>query len=214
MTAGRDEHIPSLSPFPEGWFFVAGRKTIEKAKLVKKTWMGEQIVVWCDEEGRICVAEAVCAHMGSDLGPEAGGRVRNGCLVCPFHGFQYDVTGQCVATPYAPAPRTARLKVFHTREILGLVFAGGAAADGRRNGSCRKRRQTGNDWCDWDFWSVRFPGHPQETTENSVDLGHLRYVHGYSSVNAIGSVSIDGAYLKSCFDFKRTQTIAGIKVFV
>ena len=64
-----------------------------------------------------------------------------------------------------------------------------------------------------DFWSVRFPGHPQETTENSVDLGHLRYVHGYSSVKGVGSVSTDGAYLKSCFDFKRTQTIAGIKVF-
>ena len=72
---------------------------------------------------------------------------------------------------------------------------------------------TGSDWCELGFWSVRFPGHPQETTENSVDLGHLRYVHGYNSVNAIGSVSIDGAYLKSCFDFKRTQTIAGIKVF-
>ncbi len=213
MTAGRDERLPSLSPFPEGWFFVAGRKTIEKAKLVKKTWMGEQIVVWCDEEGRICVAEAVCAHMGSDLGPEAGGRVRNGCLVCPFHGFQYDVTGQCVATPYASAPRTARLKVFHTREILGLVF-GWWGIDGRPpQWELPEAPPTGDDWCDLDFWSVRVPGHPQETTENSVDLGHLRYVHGYSSVNAIGSVSIDGAYLKSCFDFKRTQTIAGIKVF-
>lgn len=64
-----------------------------------------------------------------------------------------------------------------------------------------------------ESWSVRFPGHPQETTENSVDIGHLHYVHGYNSVNRTGSVSIDGPYLKSCFDFKRTQTIAGIKVF-
>ena len=52
-----------------------------------------------------------------------GAALRNGCLVCPFHGFEYDVTGQCVATPYAPPPGPARLKVFHTREILGLVFA-------------------------------------------------------------------------------------------
>jgi hypothetical protein len=33
MTAGRDECLSMLSPFPEGWFFIAGRKTIEQAKL-------------------------------------------------------------------------------------------------------------------------------------------------------------------------------------
>ena len=32
--------------------------------------------------------------------------------------------------------------------------------------------------------TLRFPGHPQETTENSVDLTHLQYVHGYDDVKA------------------------------
>ncbi len=215
MTASQHERngLPLLPPFPEGWYFIASRKKIEKEKLFQKTWLGEQIVVWCDGEGRICVAEAVCPHLGSELGPAAGGRVRNGCLVCPFHGFEYDVTGQCVATPYAPPPGSARLKVFHTREILGLVFAWRGSGGRPPQWNLPDTPPTGTDWTDFEFWSVRFPGHPQETTENSVDLGHLRYVHGYNSVNRIESVSIDGAYLKSCFDFKRTQTIAGIKVF-
>ncbi len=89
----------SLSPFPEGWYFIASRETIESKRLFRKTWLGEEIVIWCNEDGDVCVADATCPHLGSDLGPEAGGRVRNGCLVCPFHGFEYDVTGQCVATP-------------------------------------------------------------------------------------------------------------------
>ena len=91
-----------LFPFPEGWYFVASRQSILKETLIQKTWLGEQVVVWCDEEGRICMSESVCPHMGSELGPATGGRVRNGCLVCPFHGFEYDVTGQCVATPLCP----------------------------------------------------------------------------------------------------------------
>ena len=33
MTASRDERLPLLSPFPEGWYFIADRKTIEKEKL-------------------------------------------------------------------------------------------------------------------------------------------------------------------------------------
>ena len=204
--------VASLSPFPEGWYFIASRKTIEKEGLTRKTWLGERIVVWSDGDGKVCVAEAICPHLGSDLAPEAGGRVRNGCLVCPFHGFEFDITGQCVATPYAPAPRSARLNVFETREVEGLVFAW-RGSGGRPPQWEIPAPPSGTDWSEMEFWSVRFPGHPQETTENSVDLGHLRYVHGYDSVKGVGSISVDGAWLKSCFDFRRTQTVAGIKIF-
>ena len=205
--------VPLLSPFPEGWYFVARRKTIEKLKLIRKTWLGEQIVVWSNENGDVCVAEAICPHLGSDLGPEAGGLVRNGCLVCPFHGFEYDVTGQCVLTPYAPAPRSARLKVFETCEIAGLIFAWRSSCGRPPQWELPAPPPPGTDWSDMAFWNVRFAGHLQETTENSVDLGHLRHVHGYSSVKGVGSISVNGSWLKSCFDFKRSWTIAGIECF-
>ncbi len=214
MKAGRIERddASSLYPFPEGWYFVAGRKTIEKKKLIQRTWMGERIVVWCDDEGRICVAEDLCPHLGSELGPEVGGMVRGGCLVCPFHGFEFDVSGQCVKTPYAPAPRTARLKTFETREILGIVFAWWGV-DGRPPQWRLPEEPAGDDWSGLETWSVRFTGHPQETTENSVDDGHLRYVHGFGSVNRVGTIEVDGAYLRSCFDFRKTQAVAGINIY-
>ena len=200
-----------LPPFPEGWYFVATRKTLEKATLLQRTWMGENIVAWSDAEGRVSVAEAVCPHLGSDLGPATGGRVVRGRLVCPFHGFEYDTTGQCVATPMAPAPRTARLTVFETREIFGLVFAWYGVGGREPRWDLPAPPPAGAEWTGLDFWTVRFPGHPQETAENSVDLGHLRYVHGYDAVNQVGGLFIDGAYLQSCFDFRRTRTIAGVR---
>ena len=86
--------IDELPPFPEGWYFVATRESIAKRKLIEKSWLGEEIVAWCDEEGRICVADAFCPHLGSHMGPTVGGLVRDGCLVCPFHGFTYDTAGQ------------------------------------------------------------------------------------------------------------------------
>ena len=166
--------VEALSPFPEGWYFITSRNSLQKKKLIRKTWMGEEIVAWCDAEGRICVAQAVCPHMGSDLGPDAGGRVRNGCLVCPFHGFEFDTTGQCVATPFAPAPKSARLKVYETREILGLVFAWWGNGGRAPQWHLPDAPPTGAEWSKIGFRSFRFPGHPQETTENSVDLAHLR----------------------------------------
>ena len=65
-------------------------------------------------------------------------------------------------------------------------------------------------WTDFEIRTLRFAGHPQETTENSVDLVHLRYVHGYDSVDRIGRLSVDGACLESDFDFKRVRTIARV----
>lgn len=215
MNTSRNEHDdqPRLDPFPEGWYFIASRKTIEKKKLVQRTWMGKQIVIWCDEEENICVAENICPHMGSELGPEAGGQVRNGCLVCPFHGFEYDVTGQCVATPNAPPPESARLKVYETSEIRGIVFAWWGIGGRQSQWNLPELPLDETEWSGLEFRSIRFRGHPQETSENSVDLGHLSYVHGYDNVNQVGSVSVDGAFLKSCVDFTRYQTIAGKKVF-
>lgn len=205
------DNIDELPPFPEGWYFIADRKSILKKKLIQKTWLGEEIVAWCDEEGRICVAGAACPHMGSNLGPAAGGQVRNGCLVCPFHGFEFNTTGQCVATPYAPAPGTAKLKVYETREVLGLVFAWWGSGGRPSQWSLPDAPPTGADWSELGIYTFHFPGHPQETAENSVDLAHLRYIHGYGKVSQVGPVSVDGAHLVSRFDFNRNRKIAGIK---
>ena len=201
-----------LSPFPEGWYFVASRKETLKTKLIRKTWMGENIIVWCDDKGEICVADAYCPHLGSDLGPEAGGRVCSGRLVCPFHGFVYDATGRCVATPYAEPPKTAKLKVFQTREINGLIFAWWGIEGRKPQWHLPPELPSQKGWTKYNIRTVRFPGHPQETTENSVDLAHLRYVHGYDRVDRVGKVSIGGAELVSRFDFKRSLTFARLPI--
>ncbi|MCE2439874.1 MAG: Rieske 2Fe-2S domain-containing protein [Candidatus Latescibacteria bacterium] len=203
-----------LPPFPEGWYLVTTRQSLLREKLIEKTWMGEEIVAWCDEEGRVCVADSICPHLGSSLGPEVGGKVCDGRLVCPFHGFEFDTTGQCVATPNAPAPRAAKLKVYETREILGLVFAWFGNGGRPSHWDLPDEPPVSAEWSKLGFRRLRFRSHPQETAENSVDLGHLRYVHGYDKVNPVGSVTVDGAYLKSCFDFRRVRSILGMKDLV
>ena len=61
----------SLFPFPEGWYFVAERPTILKKQLIQKQWLGQDIVVWCDSKGAICVAQSVCPHLQRHLCPAA-----------------------------------------------------------------------------------------------------------------------------------------------
>ena len=207
---GKSADTPLLPPFPEGWYFVESRQTVLKARLIEKTWMGENIIAWCDENGRVCVAEAVCPHLGSDLGPEAGGRIRDGQLVCPFHGFEFDTTGQCVDTPFAAPPRSARLRVFETQEISGLIFAWWGSGGRAPQWSLPTDPLDQAGWSDIEVTTVRFPGHPQETTENSVDVAHLRYVHGYDNMNRPEPVLVDGPCLESRFNFRRTRKVGGV----
>lgn len=202
--------IRELPLFPEGWYFVAKRADVLRSRLIERTWVGEQIVVWGDREGRICVADAFCPHLGSHMGPTVGGKVRDGCLVCPFHGFVFDTTGRCVATPNAPAPKAAKLKVYHTREICGMVFAWWGVGGRPPQWHLPDEPPAGEEWGGLRSTALRFRGHPQETTENSVDLEHLAYTHGYDEVEPTASLSVDGAYLRSCFDFKTVRRVAGL----
>ena len=202
--------IDKLPPFPEGWYFVTDRKSIQRQGLIERTWLGEEIVAWCDEDGRVCVADAICPHLGSHMGPTVGGKVRDGCLVCPFHGFEFDTSGQCVATPNAPAPKAAKLKVYDSREVLGMIFAWWGVGGRPPQWHLPDDPPAGSEWSKLRSCALRFRGHPQETTENSVDLEHLAYTHGYGDVEPVGSLSIDGAYLKSCFDFTSVRRIAGV----
>ena len=200
------------SPFPEGWYFVATRAGIEREGLLRKLWMGESIIAWSDDRGHICVAESHCPHLGSDMGPEAGGRVCEGRLVCPFHGYAYDAAGWCVDTPYADPPRNTRLQVFETAEINGLIFAWWGI-DGRPpQWELHPDRPETEGWCGPAIRTFRFAGHPQEATENSVDLAHFRYVHGYGNFDRVGRISVDGARLESCFNFRSVRKVAGLTV--
>ena len=215
MTSNRERRratrIDALPPFPEGWYFVATRRSILRRKLIEKSWMGGEIVAWCDEGGRICVADAFCPHLGSHMGPSVGGVVRDGCLVCPFHGFEFDAAGRCVATPNAPAPRAAKLKVFPTREILGMVFAWWGSGGRTPQWELPDEPPSGRDWSRLRLTTpLRFRGHPQETTENGVDVEHLGYTHGFHDVKTTAALTTEGAHLKVTVDFKVARRIAGI----
>ncbi len=178
--------------------------------LIQKTWMGKNIIAWCDEDGRVCVAEAVCPHLGPDLGPDAGERICDGRLVCPFHGFEFDATGHCVATPYAAPPRSARLRVFETQDVCGLIFAWWGIGGREPQWSLPAEQPDQTGWSSHEIQTLRFPGHPQETTENAVDLAHLRYVQGYDNVDRFDPVTVDGPYLESRWDFRSIRKIARI----
>ena len=85
--------------------------------------LGENLVVWRAADGGIGALADRCAHRESPLSP---GKVKAGCIECPYHGWQYDASGGCVLVPSsgvgAPIPPKARVPAVNATERYGLVW--------------------------------------------------------------------------------------------
>ena len=55
----------------------------------------------------------------------------------------------------------------------------------------------------------RLRGHPQDTTENSVDIGHLTVVHGYQRPKMLSDLVVDGPSLHAKYEFFRPVGLLG-----
>ena len=86
--------------------------------------LGESLVLFRDDKGRYGLMERACPHRGTDL---AYGRLENGGLRCAFHGWLFDVDGQCLETPAEPDGSNLcaniRQKAYPVVEKSGILFA-------------------------------------------------------------------------------------------
>ena len=92
--------------------------------LTRVRLLGETFVLFRDEQGRYGLLDSHCAHRGADL---CYGRVEDGGLRCPFHGWLFDVTGTCLDQPAEPADSHFRAKrlqpAYPCIERNGIIFA-------------------------------------------------------------------------------------------
>jgi nitrite reductase/ring-hydroxylating ferredoxin subunit/DMSO/TMAO reductase YedYZ heme-binding membrane subunit len=65
--------------------------------------------------GRLSAVSNLCAHQNGPLGE---GRIVDGCVTCPWHGFQYRPQDGCAPAPFTEKIATFRLRLEHGRILL------------------------------------------------------------------------------------------------
>ncbi len=180
------------------WHPLARVQDIPEGRPAAARLLGEDLVLW-SSGGRFHAWRDLCVHRGSRL---SIGKVTDGCLQCPYHGWTYDEAGVCVKIPAHPdqkPPARARTTVYHCREAYGWVWA------------CMS--ETPNalpEFPEWGDPGVRTfamgpyaleAGGPR-IIENFLDLAHLSVVHegilGVEGKGEIGRYTVetrpDGVY--------------------
>jgi phenylpropionate dioxygenase-like ring-hydroxylating dioxygenase large terminal subunit len=84
-----------------------------------------QMVVWRDSIGGAHVWRDWCPHRGARL---SVGIVMRDLIVCPDHGWSFDIEGQCVHLPSNGAQRGCAV-VFEAEEKDGVVWVKSASSE-------------------------------------------------------------------------------------
>src|SRR5947209_6719099 len=104
---------------------------------VRVKLLSERLVAFRDSNGRRGLVDEFCAHRGVSLW---FGRNEEAGLRCPYHGWKYDVTGQCMEVPSEPPEsgycKRIKLKSYPLVERGGILWR----SEERRVGKeCRSR---------------------------------------------------------------------------
>lgn len=60
---------------------------------------GRYYAIWLLDDGSVRVLDNECCHVG---GPLVDGAIRDGCVICPWHGWTYDLLTGERQTPFGP----------------------------------------------------------------------------------------------------------------
>ncbi len=90
---------------------------------VRVKLLGEPLVAFRDTSGRVGLIDEFCAHRGVSLW---FGRNEEHGIRCPYHGWKYDITGQCVDLPSegedGPMRKRMKLKSYPCIEAGGVIW--------------------------------------------------------------------------------------------
>ena len=123
-------NTPAVTPVMEKtqWHPVASITDVTDAPVGVRL-LDEDLVLWRDAQGSVKAFIDRCPHRGAKF---SLGRVNEGNLECPYHGWQFASSGQCVKVPAVPGftpPPQHCVKSFGVQEAYGLIWVQMEAAD-------------------------------------------------------------------------------------
>ena len=90
---------------------------------VRLQLLSEKMIAFRDTAGKLGAIDEFCAHRGVSLW---FGRNEENGIRCPYHGWKYDVTGQCTEVPSEPAEsgycNRIKLKSYPLVERGGVIW--------------------------------------------------------------------------------------------
>ena len=106
------------------WYPICTSEELKATEPLSVQILGLPFVAFRDTEGVPHVLANTCVHRGGSL---SKGWVKDGCVVCPYHGWRYSGDGKCQLVPSlengSKIPARAKVDSYPVQEQYDIVFA-------------------------------------------------------------------------------------------
>jgi len=177
------------------WYPILRSEDLGYDKPEKAKVLGVNLVVFRDKDGNARVLSDTCTHRGGSLGGAWSQgdtpRIIDGCIVCPYHGWEFDGDGRCVNIPSIgygeKTPPRAKVDAYPVQEKYGIVFAFlGDEPEESRPPLLNVEEYGQEGWMANDILVLELPYYYERSIENGLDPAHNEFVHpthGHSAIN-------------------------------
>ncbi|WP_242123684.1 aromatic ring-hydroxylating dioxygenase subunit alpha [Sphingobium sp. Sx8-8] len=180
------DKLSAERPWPRNAWYVACTSAELAEKPLGRTICGERMVFYRGHEGQVAALEDFCPHRGAPL---SLGFLRDGHLVCGYHGLAMACTGHAESMPGQRVRNFPPIAAFPVIERYGFIWVwpgDRAAADPAKLHHL--------PWAESDGWAYggglfHIACDYRLMIDNLMDLTHETYVHASS----IGQREIDEA---------------------
>ena len=150
--------------------------------------LGEDLVLFRDQSGRLGLMHRHCAHRGASL---EFGIVMECGIKCCYHGWHFDIDGRLIDAPAEPMGSPVRNKVvqgaYPVHEAQGIVFAYMGPPDKRPEFPVYDTMCL--DDTESKTFSLSMPANWLQVYENTQDPVHVLHLHALSSGIQFGAAS-------------------------
>lgn len=166
------------------WHPVARSEDVHPGGILPVTLLSEALLAWRTPDGDVALSHRACVHRGTDLA--TGTVTEDGCLRCPYHGWEFATDGRCRRLPQlgtqAPPPRAAQPGV-RVAERAGLVWACLVTEAEESTPVPPLREADDRRWRHYQGRPLEWHCQAARHTENFCDLGHFSILHTSSFGN-------------------------------
>jgi phthalate 4,5-dioxygenase len=151
----------------------------ERETSLRVRLLGEDLVAYRDTNGEIGLLDEHCPHRGASL---YYGRNEECGLRCVYHGWKFDLTGQCVDMPNEPRSFAPSIKVtaYPTHESGGIVWTYMGPAD-----TMTPFRDFGSDSLpESEVHASKILTHCNwvQTLDGNIDTAHASFLHQFNAI--------------------------------
>lgn len=117
--------VIDTSAYAPDWVFIANRSELVSPRPLLPVMIDTRpYILFLNDGGELGLIGRHCPHRGADL---CYGRLEDNGIRCPFHGWHFDRTGQCVEQPAEPEGSTMykaiKVPMVPLHEEQGEIFA-------------------------------------------------------------------------------------------